>query len=144
MAGPEVVAPVTALDFALGDARRAAIVALGKRYVRSTDEPDPDEYRAEFKALGFNDEVAVEFLLVGWRILRETGAEAPAETKPTPEQPTAETEPATDKQWGFIRQLCREKNLAEPDTSLTKATASTVIEQLQAGTYKPEEWAVPF
>ena len=133
---------MTALSEALAAAQRSALAALAKAYVAQGD-PD-DELKGVLNDIGCTDKIEQEQWIRALDVHRAAGVAAPAETKATPEQATPETEPATDKQWGFIRQLCREKNLAEPDAVLTKATASQVIEQLQAGTYNPADWYTPF
>jgi len=56
------------------------------------------------------------------------------------------TEPqsVTDKQLAFIDRLCDEKQVIRPDGPLSKAQASEIIDSLQAGTYDPGKWSVPF
>lgn len=80
---------MSALNDALDQAQTAAIKALGNRFIRSADEPDPDSYRLQLHALGFSDDFGIEFLLTGWAILREERAELPAEpiaSRKAPEQ----------------------------------------------------------
>ena len=133
---------MTALSEALAAAQRAALAALGKRYVAEPIEAE--ELHAILDAMGCTDKVEQVQLVAAWETLRQTGTGAPT-AKPEPaEKPSPDHEPASDAQWGFIRQLCREKNLAEPDTSLTKTTASQVIDQLKDGSYDPAKWSVPF
>ena len=140
---------MSALSEALLAAQRSALAALGKAYVgspRTDDELDAekDTLREALGQIGCTDSVEQRQWIASLDVLRATGAAAPSETKPAAEKSPPEIEPASDRQWGFIRQLCREKNLAEPDAVLTKATASQVIEQLQAGTYNPADWYTPF
>jgi hypothetical protein len=85
--------------------------------------------------------VDANFLVAALDVLREWGVAAP-----TMSERIAETkvEPASEKQWALIRRLCKERAVSEPDTSLTKATASQVIDELQNGTYEAQKWATPF
>jgi hypothetical protein len=131
---------VTALDDALAAAQSRAIAALGKRYVRAAEPQDDETVQAEFYAIGFTDERGIAFLLSAWKILREQGEQAPGEQEPK----TAEPEPASDAQWKFIRDLADRKGAVAPEGPLTKAQAHEIIESLQAGTYDPDKWTVPF
>jgi hypothetical protein len=62
---------------ALGLTRDAVIEAWGKSYIRRAEEPDDDLYRAGFHAIGIEDDVAIGFLLTGWKILREQREQPP-------------------------------------------------------------------
>ena len=130
----------TEITDALGVTREAVIRAWGKSYIRRDEEPDDDLYRAGFHSIGIDDDRAIGFLLAGWKVLREQRADAPGEQAVN----GAKVEQASDPQWTLIRKLAAEKQTEPPDAALTKAQATQVIDQLKAGTYKPEQWAVPF
>jgi hypothetical protein len=116
----------------------AALKALGRRYIRSVDDPDPDTYRLQLVALGVNDELGIQWMLESWKVLREE-REQPPEVVPAS---VAADKQASDAQWSLIRQLL--KGQKPPDGPLTKDEASRVIDQLKDGSYKAEAWAVPF
>lgn len=132
---------MTPLSDALTAAQRRALAALEKAYVAEAVNPETVVERA--KAFGVSDPVDLAALLAALDVLREWGAPVPSENGAKPD-PAAET--ITKNQRGFIEQLCREKNLPEPDDIelLTKAQASEAINDLQAGQYDPAKWRVPF
>jgi hypothetical protein len=130
-----------ALTEALRASQAKAVATLGKAYIRRDEEPDDDLFRALLLRIGLDDEVAIGFLLQGWKVLREYREPAPDAPAPPPKR---ETEPATDAQWARIRRDCDQRSLVAPDMELTKAQASEVIERIAAGTYQPDEWARPF
>ena len=122
--------------------RRAALKALGKRFMRGTDEPDPEAYRIQLHAIGCLDDTEISWMLTGWAILREEGAQIP-DSLVAARAAAAETwrdEPASDAQWNKIRRECKEANKEVPQGPLNKGQASDIIEALAAGTYEP----VPF
>ena len=127
---------MTALADALQAAQARAVQALGKQYVGGAT--DVEAVSASLDAIGLTDTVDKTRWLAALDIIRATGGEAPSEQKPV------EAKPATDKQLAFIRKLADEKHTVEPNKPLTTETASQVIEALQAGTYDPDEWTVPF
>jgi hypothetical protein len=112
---------------------------LEKAYVAGQIE-DEREMRATLATFGITDPVDTGFLLASLDVLREWGVSAPTMS----ERVAAENEPASQKQLDYITTLCGEKGQPFPDTSLTKATASQVIKQLQAGTYDADSWRVLF
>lgn len=128
---------MTPLSDALTAAQQRALSALGKAYVGG--QVEREAYIESLKACGVTDPVDLAYLLASLDVLREWGAPVPAETNGKPE------EPMSDKQRGFIDQLVREKNVTAPDLDgLTKAKASDLINELQAGTYDPQKWQIPF
>lgn len=127
----------SALGEALLAAQRQAIGALAKPYVAGMI--GTDEVAEELTAMGCNDLTERVHLIAAWDVLREYGAPAPAPSKPDPAN-----EAASEAQLRFIARLADERGTAAPDVNLTKEQASTVIEQLKAGTYNPDEWTVPF
>ena len=131
---------MTALDDALAAAQSRAIAALGKQYVRSAEQPSDDETLSRLYGIGMFDDLGIAFLLSAWKILREQGEQAPGEQEPK----SAEPVPATESQLKFIRDLCDRKGVVAPDEPLTKAQAHEIIESLQAGSYDPDKWKLPF
>ncbi len=128
---------MSALSQALEASQNKAVAALGKAYVRRDETPDDEFFAGMLHKIGLDDDVAISFLLAAWSVLREEKASPPGEQAPAAKQ----TEPATDAQWKYLRKLADEKGTVAPVGPLTKESASTVIEQLQAGTYKPDEVA---
>jgi hypothetical protein len=132
---------VTPLSDALTAAQRSALAALEKAYVAGQIEPDG--FRAGLEAFGINDPIDVTFLLCALDVLREWGVSAP-----TMSERVAETknDRATKGQLDFISDLCKRLVVDPPEAmeSLTKEQASAIIERLKAGTYKAEEYRVPF
>lgn len=126
---------MTALSDALAATQARAVAALAKRYVGGTlgEDQTPEGVLA---GIGLSDPTDTAHLIAAWDFLRESGAEPPAEAKPASEP---KIEQASDAQWRFIRDLADRNGTTAPDKS-----ASKVIEQLQAGTYNPDEWTVPF
>jgi hypothetical protein len=130
---------VTALDENREASQDAAIKALGKRFVRSFDEPNPEDYRIQLHALGFLDDVGIGFMLCGWAILRQEREQPPAAA--AAKQPD---EPATDRQLAVMRELAEKAGVVIPERPFTKDRASEAISQLKAGTFDPDKWEVPF
>jgi hypothetical protein len=131
---------VTVLADALTAAQARAVAALAKRYVGGTlaEDETPEQV---LRSIGLADPTDTAHLIAAWDFLRDSGADAPAEQAPQADVPP---EPASDKQWQYLRDLATEKGMTPPDPPLTKAGASKVIQELQAGTYDPDKWAVPF
>jgi hypothetical protein len=75
------------------------------------------------------------------RAVAALGSSAPAEQAA---KRNGEPEQATDAQWKYLRTLADERKMTAPAVPLTKEQASTVIEQLKAGSYDPDAWAVQF
>jgi hypothetical protein len=123
---------VTALSDALAAAQARAVQSLGKQYIG--DAVSVDSVSASLDAIGLTDTVDKARWLAALDIIKATGGEAPAE------QESRQPDIATDKQWSFIRKLADEKGTVAPVGPLTKEQAHGVIEQLQAGTYKPDEY----
>ena len=130
---------MTALADALAAAQVRAVAALAKSYMagRITAE----DLAAGLTGIGLTDEVDGERYLRALELLREHGAQPPAETKPAPKP---EDETATDAQLALIAKLVKEKRAPAPDLPLSKAQAHEVIDTLKAGTYDPVKWSVPF
>ncbi len=131
---------MSALGQALEASQGKAVAALGKAYIRREETPDDDLFRGLLVKIGLDDDTAITFLLAAWSVLREEKAQPPGEQQPAAKS----SEPATDAQWKYIRKLADEKGTTAPGGPLTKEKASTVIEQLQAGTYKADDYEVPF
>ena len=129
---------MTALAEALLAAQRQAIGALSKAYVSGSIEDD--ELASQLDRIGCTDLIDRDHLAECLNILRSLGAQAPQPTRPEPRGDDLETE----AQRKLIDKLADERGLAAPGYKLTKASASKVIEELKAGTYSPESWAVPF
>lgn len=144
---------MTPLSDALTAAQRRALQALEKAYVAGqlddASAPNPiegakTEVVAGLLACGITDAVDIDYLLACLDVLREWGAPVPAETNGAKADPAGEK--MSDKQRGFIEQLCREKEQPLPEDLelLSKANASEAINDLQAGTYDPAKWRIPF
>jgi hypothetical protein len=132
---------VTPLSDALTAAQRSALAALEKAYVAGAIQAE--RFTDELESCGISDPVDVAFLLCSLRVLREWGVAAP-----TMSERVAETknDRATKGQLDFISDLCKRLVVDPPEAmeSLTKEQASAIIERLKAGTYKAEEYRVPF
>ena len=131
---------MTALSDALEQAQTRAVAVLAKQYVGG--EKAGDDLRHALDALGLTDAVDQNRWIIALEVIRNGGGEAPAETngKPKPE-------PASDKQTAFIAKLLAEKGVVPddfPDSPLTKDQAHEIIDTLQAGTYEPSKWKLPF
>ena len=132
---------MSALGQALEASQAKAVAALGKAYVRREEAPDDELFAGLLHKIGLDDDVAIQFLLAAWSVLREEKAPAPGEQAARPQ---GETQPASDAQWSLIRKLADEKGTTAPTGPLTKEQAHTIIDSIKAGTYKPDEWEVPF
>ncbi len=131
---------MSALTQALEASQNKAVAALGKAYVRREETPDDELFAGLLHKIGLDDDVAIAFLLAAWSILREQREQPPGEQAPLP----ARAEPASDAQWSLIRKLADEKGTTAPAGPLTKALAHNVIDGLKAGTYKADDYEVPF
>jgi hypothetical protein len=131
---------------ALAAAQRAALNATAKQIAAGKYVGDFDSFRFMCDAIGCGDRTEQEQTWAAWDVVRQTGAIAPKATDTPPQSYSErrETEKATDAQLALIDRLVREKGLQGPDTPLSKADASRVIEQIKAGEYDPAAWTVPF
>ena len=133
---------MSALGQALEASQAKAVAALGKAYVRREETPDDDLFRGLLVKIGLDDDTAITFLLAAWSVLREEKAQAPAEQAMSPVG--LGNDPATEAQWNLIRKLADDKGTTAPAGPITKATAHIVIDKLKAGTYKADDYEVPF
>jgi hypothetical protein len=131
---------VSAQGQALEASQAKAVAALGKAYVRREEQPDDELFAGLLHKIGLDDDVAISFLLAAWSVLREEKAAPPGEQAPA----QTVTKPASDAQWSLIRRLADEKGTTAPSGPLTQALAHNVIDQLKAGTYKADDYEVPF
>ena len=135
---------MNALSQALEASQSKAVAALGKAYVRRDETPDDDLFRGLLHKIGLDDDVAIEFLLAAWSVLREEKAAPPAEQAARVEVP----ELATEAQYRFIDKLMDDGGHVRLDrgtmANLTKDRASELISDLKAGKYDPTKWDVPF
>lgn len=131
---------MTALSEAVHQAQRAAIAALGKRYIAGKEQDI--NLPVLLDSFGATDDIEKDTLISCWIYLRETGSQAPE--APAQESRSAENDMATDKQLKAIERMCDERKLISPDLPLTKQQAHEIIESIKAGTYNPDQWAVPF
>ena len=127
---------MSALADALVAAQRRSLSAVEKAYVAGAIERDAAI--EQLASCGVTDPVDVPYLLNALDVIREWGAQVPAE----PSAPTVE--PASDKQVAYIANLCERANVTAPDGPLTKAQAHEIIDSLQRGEYDPGKWTVPF
>jgi hypothetical protein len=139
---------VTPLSDALTAAQRSALAALEKAYVAGEFHPShPDEPSARailgqrLSAVGISDPVDITFLAASLDVLREWGVSAPTMSERITE--AQKDEPASQKQLDWIAKLVGDKGWPMPE-GLSKEKASQAIDELQAGTYDPEQWELPF
>lgn len=132
---------MTALSDALTAAQRSALAALEKAYVAGRIEPDA--LTAALEAVGISDPVDTAFLLAALDVLREWGVAAPTMSERVAREDPSQ-QPASKAQLDYIGRLCDEKQAERPDEPLSKAEASEIIDALQAGTYDPAKYHVPF
>ena len=131
---------MTPLSEALLASQRQAIGALSKAFLAG--RIDAEHLLEELDAIGCRDVVEQGTLLAALMVMHRYGTAAAAPT--TGEARPAENEPATERQTKYMQKLADERGTVAPDYALTKKQASTVIEELQAGTYNPDSWTVPF
>jgi len=133
---------VTALSDALTAAQRSALAALEKAYVAGAI--DSEAMVAALESAGISDPVDTAFLLSALDVLKEWGVAAPNLTERLARE-NGTNEPASDKQRALIADLCRRKNVSQPDLAgLTKPKASELIDSLNDGSYDPANWSLPF
>jgi len=136
---------VSALAEALVAAQRRALAQLEKAYVRDAED-DLSKRTAGFldalTQIGLTDREDGRMLVTCLEVLRVTGGALPSE--PTNGGEPKPPEPASDAQLALIADLVKRKNVPAPDLPLTKVDASAIISSLQAGTYDPAKWSVPF
>ncbi len=133
---------MSALGQALEASQAKAVAALGKAYVRREEQPDDDLFRGLLVKIGLDDDTAITFLLAAWSVLREEKAQPPGEQAPS--SVGLGNDPATEAQWNLIRKLADDKGTTAPAGPITKATAHIVIDKLKSGTYKADDYEVPF
>jgi hypothetical protein len=129
---------VTPLSDALTAAQRSALAALEKAYVAG--KLDTLELTDALDGCGISDPVDLSFLVSSLDVLREWGVSAPTMSERVAE---AKDEPASQKQLDWIAKLVGDKGWPMPE-GLSKEKASQAIDELQAGTYDPEQWEFPF
>lgn len=133
---------MTALSDALTAAQRSALAALEKAYVAGALESEA--MVAALESVGISDPVDTAFLLAALDVLKEWGVQAPNLTERLARE-NGEPEKASDKQRALIADLCRRKNVSQPDLAgLTKPKASELIDSLNDGSYDPAQWSLPF
>lgn len=131
---------MSALAEALLAAQRQAVGALGKSYLAGAGGDDGQAALCEaLDQIGCTDKVEQGYLIASLEYLRQLGTAPPGNGRPDPA-----TEPASERQTAYIKKLADERGTIAPDWPLTKEQASTVIEQLKAGTYNADEWTAPF
>ncbi len=128
---------MTALADALRAAQAQAIAALSKAYV--AEHTTGLALVEMLDSIGCTDRVEQTQLLASLETLKNFGA-----TAPEPAKPDTSHEPASEAQMKYLRDLADRKGTTAPDYIPTKANASKIIDQLNAGTYNPDEWTVPF
>jgi hypothetical protein len=131
---------VTALAEALLAAQRQAVGSLSKAFVAG--KLDGGNFLEELDRIGLRDTLDQGLLLSALEVLQEHGGEAPKQPNGAKSDPA--TEPASEAQLKYLRDLADKKGTTAPDGQLTKARASEAIEQLKAGTYNADEWTAPF
>lgn len=133
---------MTALSDALTAAQRSALAALEKAYVAGALESEA--MVAALESVGISDPVDTAFLLAALDVLKEWGVQAPTMSERLVQN--GEPEKASDKQRALIADLCRRKNVSQPDLAgLTKPKASELIDSLNDGSYDPANWpSIPF
>src|SRR5207247_1555813 len=93
--------------------------------------------------IGLNDEVDQDRLFFALDMIRDYGAQLPAE--PSNGEPAIKKpEPASNAQLAYIAKLVKDKQVTGPDQPLTKEQAHEIIDSLQAGSYDAAKWTVPF
>jgi hypothetical protein len=130
---------VTPLSDALTAAQRSALAALEKAYVAGQEGVFYGiGYAARFEPSDCGFRVHV---FVALDVLREWGVSAPTMSERITE--AQKDEPASQKQLDWIAKLVGDKGWPMPE-GLSKEKASQAIDELQAGTYDPEQWELPF
>lgn len=136
---------MTPLSEALTAAQRRALQALEKAYVAG--HIDAEHLSAALEAAGISDPIDIAFLLSALDVLREWGVPAPNMAERVARE-NGEPKRASASQVSFIVDLLKRGNhgpLAEDDLrALPFERASELISALKDGTYKAEDWDVPF
>ncbi len=129
---------MSALSEALTAAQRRAIAAGEKAYVAGAI--DHEGLMTLLDEMGCTDKIEQGYLWAALETLKQLGASAPAENgAPPPDKPIS------DKQRQFIARLADERGYPTPELAgLTSVQASEMIGQLQAGTFDPAAWDMPF
>jgi hypothetical protein len=133
---------MSALAEALVAAQRRALSAMEKQY--AAGRLDADDARALMDGIGVTDAVDQDRLIAALDVIRDYGAQLPAETNGATSREAAGTEPATGAQLALVERLVKEKHVTGPDLPITKAQAHEIIDSLKAGSYDPAKWTVPF
>lgn len=132
--------PVNALSDALAVAQARTVQTLSRSFLAA--QIDSGALTASLDGIGLTDKIEQAQLIACLEALAEAGASLPSTNGAKPQ---AESEPASDKQLAFIRDLCDRKGVVAPgDVPLTKEQASEIIDSLNAGTYDPDKWTAPF
>ena len=126
---------MTALSDSLAASQARAVVALSKAYV--SGRMDREAVQLALIGCGLADQVDSDQWFATLDVIREHGAAPPAEARPVDNN-------ATEAQWRLLKDLADKAGKTAPEGALTKAQASQVIEQIKAGTYNPDDWAVAF
>jgi hypothetical protein len=126
---------MTALSDALAAAQARALAALAKEYVANGD---PEKVTTGMlDAMGLTDRVEQAQWFVCLQVMRSSGAQPPSEQAPSR---NGAPEPASERQWSLIRNLCDERQMTAPEGPLTKQQAHEVIDSLKQGNYDPNRW----
>jgi hypothetical protein len=136
---------VSALAEALVAAQRRSLATLEKAYVAGAIEAEP--MIGAMESCGITDAVDRAFLIASLDVLKEWGVTAPTMTERLARE-NGEPKKATEGQVSYIVDLLKRGNhgpLDEGDLrALTFDRASQLIDALKSGSYKPDEWDVPF
>ena len=132
---------MTPLSEALTTAQKRALISLEKAY--QAGYLDAETFTASLAAFGISDPVDVAFLLSALDVLREWGVSETSMTERVQKQTMI-----TPGQVTYINDLLvkgKHTPLNQDDlATFTFDKASRLISSLKAGSYKPEEWDVPF
>jgi nucleotide-binding universal stress UspA family protein len=131
---------VTALSESLTEAQRGAMKALTKAIIAG--KMGDEDAQARLERIGLTDAVDTVQWLAALEVLRDLGGNVaePLASRSV----SSETEPATDRQLAFMRELAEKAGVVIPERPFTKDRASEAISQLKAGTFDPDKWEVPF
>ena len=130
---------MTALSDALEAAQRRTLTAL--QAALAAEKIDAEAFTIQLHACGISEvnDTEIGYLATCVAVCSQWGAALPTEPK-NGTQPL----PMTDNQRAGILKRCREKQLQPPDEPLTKDQAHEIISSMDAGTYDPAKWRVPF
>lgn len=136
---------MTPLSDALTTAQRRALAALEKAYVAGHIEAE--DLPKRLASFGVNDPTDVAFLLAALDVLKEWGVPGPTMTERVARE-NGEPKKATEGQVSYIVDLLKKgqhEPLAVDDLrALPFERASVLIEALKTGSYKADEWDLPF